>query len=179
MARALGSSRNLPAVRLFFAVGGAPVLVPYLRELGFTYLDTEKEYSYPLALGADAMTLFQLTQGYTQLSATGKTYTTINPIASITDSYGDLLYTKQHEERTKVIPDTVADMIRSILSDKNTMPQNRRRLRTLPLKNLALKTGTSDIKVGEKTLPRDGLSVIYTPTDVVVSRAGNTDGSAM
>lgn len=179
LAKALGSSRNLPAVRLFFAMGGDKTIVPYLRSLGFESLDPKREYSYPLALGADAMTLFQLAQAYTQLSATGETYTRINPIVSVTAPHGEVLYTKQHDQHQKLIPDTVAQMIRSILSDKNTMPQTRRRLRNLPITNFALKTWTSDIKVGTATLPRDALSVIYTPTDVIVTRAGNTDGTAM
>jgi len=50
--KALGGSRNLPAVRIFFALGGSDILVPYLRSLGLVDLDPDYPYSYPLVLGA-------------------------------------------------------------------------------------------------------------------------------
>lgn len=70
-------------------------------------------------------------------------------------------------------------MIWRILENPANMPADRRRLRNVALTHLALKTGTSDIKVGNEPRPRDGISVVYTPTDVIVSWAGNTDGAPM
>jgi hypothetical protein len=70
-------------------------------------------------------------------------------------------------------------MIWNILADKNHMPASRWPWRLIPIKNFALKTGTSDKKIGGKSYPKDGRMVLYTPEDVIISRAGNTNGSAM
>lgn len=137
------------------------------------------EYGYPLALGANEMTLLQLSQAYIQLSATGEVYAQINPILRITDGEGEVVYQKPTSRFKKVIPDTVGDMIWRILANPSNMPTDRRWLRNLGMDNIALKTGTSDAKIGTKIFPRDGVSVVYTPTDVIVTRAGNTDGKAM
>lgn len=122
----------------------------------------------------------QLAQSYIQLSITGNTYPLINPILSITTNQGKTIYTKPATRFTKQIPDGVADMIRQILATSLYMPENWRRLHDkLPLQHIALKTGTSDIKAGKTAYPRDGLSIIYSPTDLIITRAGNTDGHPM
>jgi membrane peptidoglycan carboxypeptidase len=180
IAWALAWSRNLPVVRIFLALWGAQTFVPYLQSLWFTSLDsTKKEYGYPLALGADEATLLQLAQWYLQLSTTWTVYPEINPIQRIIWPDGNMVYEKQPSRLKKIIPDTVAEMIWRILENPSNMPTEWRWLRNLPVKNLALKTGTSDIKVNGDPRPRDGVSVIYTPRDVIISRAGNTDGKAM
>lgn len=179
LATALAWSRNLPVVRIFLALGGAKTFVPYLQALWFTSLDDNTEYDYPLALGANEMTLLQLSQAYIQLSTTGEVYPQINPLLRITDSDGEVVYQKPMSRFKKIIPDTVGDMLWRILANPSNMPTDRRWLRNMDLDHMALKTGTSDAKVGTKILPRDGVSVIYTPTEVIVSRAGNTDGKAM
>lgn len=180
IATALAWSRNLPVVRMFFAFGGEKVFVPFLQSLGFTKLDPEnKQYGYPLVLGSDEATLTQLAQAYIQLSTVWDFFPEINPIARILAPDGAIIYQKPTSRFRKVIPETVWDMLWRILSNQRNMPQDWRRLRNLPVKNLALKTWTSDIKVRWKPYPRDGVSVVYGPEDVIVSRAGNTDGSAM
>jgi penicillin-binding protein 1A len=180
IASALAWSRNLPAVRIFLALGGAQTFVPYLQSLWFTSLDSiNKEYGYPLALGADEATLLQLAQGYIQLSTTWSVYPEINPIQRIIAPDGTTIYQKPPSRIKKVIPDTVAEMIWRILENPSNMPAEWRWLRNLPINNLALKTWTSDIKVNGEPRPRDGVSVVYTPTEVIISRAGNTDGAAM
>lgn len=180
IATALAWSRNLPVVRIFFAFGGEKIFVPYLQALWFTRLDPEtKTYGYPLALGSDEATLTQLAQAYIQLSTAWDYFPEINPVVRIEAPDGTIIYQKPKSRFRKVIPETVGDMIWRILSNQRNMPQDRRRLRNLPLQHLALKTGTSDIKVGWKPFPRDGISVVYWATDVIVSRAWNTDGSAM
>ena len=122
----------------------------------------------------------QLAQGYIQISVTGSSYPLINPIAQIRTNQGDVIYRKPTTRFIKQIPDTVANTIRQVLANPSYMPENRRRLHDrLPLRFLALKTGTSDIKVGDTAYPRDGLSIVYSPTDLVITRAGNTDGHPM
>lgn len=179
LATALAWSRNLPVVRIFLALWWAKVFVPYLKSLWFTSLDGTKSYGYPLALGADEATLLQLAQAYTQLSVTGTVYPEISPIQRIIAPDESVIYEKPTSRFKKVIPDTVAEMIWRILSNPSNMPADWRWLRNIALQHVALKTGTSDIKVEWEARPRDGISVIYTPTDLIISRAWNTNGAPM
>lgn len=179
IATALASSRNLPVVRMFLALGGERVFLPYLRQLWFTSIDMKQQYSYALALWAVENTLIDLAQGYIQLSVTGTLYPTINPIQKIVDSKWTIMYQKSWKSNPKVIPDTVSDMLRTILSNKSYMPSDRWRLHQFPIQNIALKTGTTDKKQAWRIFPRDGLSVVYTAEDVIVTRAWNTDWTVM
>ncbi len=176
---ALAWSRNLPVVRLFYTLWWKEVLVPYLQSLWFEDLKNDKEYAYPLVLWADESTLEQLAQAYIQLSKTWFTYPKITWIHTIKKPWWDIFYNNPWSIYEKEIPDTVGDMIWSILSNRSALPQNRKWLRNLPVDNIALKTWTSDVKVRGKPYPRDALSVLYTAQDVIVSWAWNTDWSAM
>ena len=48
--KALGFSRNIPAVKMFFAVGGEDVVKPFLQSLGLSGIKNNISYGYPLAL---------------------------------------------------------------------------------------------------------------------------------
>jgi membrane peptidoglycan carboxypeptidase len=50
--KALGYSRNIPAVKMYFSVGEEKALKPFLKDLGISTLIDNHEYGYPLALGA-------------------------------------------------------------------------------------------------------------------------------
>ena len=66
-AEALGSSLNVPAVRALGLVGER-LVVEKLHALGFSNLKDEDQYGPSLALGTVDATLWDLTQGYRQLS---------------------------------------------------------------------------------------------------------------
>ncbi len=65
---ALGSSLNVPAVRVLSMLGEGPMLA-LLHELGFSQLAPEDYYGHSLALGTVDVSLWELTQGYRQLGA--------------------------------------------------------------------------------------------------------------
>ncbi len=46
-------------------------------------------------------------------------------------------------------------------------------------KSYAIKTGTSEKKVGTLSRPSDARMTSYTNRDIIISRAGHTDGKAM
>jgi penicillin-binding protein 1C len=66
-AEALGSSLNVPAVRVLDLIGERAVL-DKLREVGFENLKGDDYYGPSLALGTVDATLWELAQGYRQLS---------------------------------------------------------------------------------------------------------------
>ncbi len=76
-----------------------------------------------------------------------------------------------------------ANLIASILSNKDNMPASWVKNFTLNGLTYAIKSGTSDVKVqqnGEEVvLPRDGWLVSYTPSKVGIFWSGNTDGKPM
>lgn len=176
---ALAGSRNIPAIKMFFAVGGEKPFKEFLSKIGITSLDKENDhYGYPLAIGAGELQMFQLAKAYTHLSAMGKP-AEVNPILEIRGSDGSLLYKKQVKLEQQVIPAGVAYLLRSILSDNSNMPAGWSSTFTIPGLTLATKSGTTNVVKGNQKLPRDGWLVTYTPSKVLVMRAGNTDGSAL
>lgn len=69
---ALAHSRNIPAVKVYFAAGKEPALKPYLQKLGLTSLRNSTSYGYSLALGAGEVSMIEMAQAYSQLSQKGE-----------------------------------------------------------------------------------------------------------
>lgn len=176
---ALAGSRNIPAIKMFYAVWWESVVKPYLEKLGLKSLnDTVGYYSYPLAIGAGEVPMIEMTNAYMHLSAMGKP-AEINPILEIRASDGTLLYKKQVKTQKQVIPAGIAYLIWDILSTKSNFPSDRQSTFTYPGINFATKSGTTNVKKNGENYPRDGWFVAYTPSDVMLFWWGNTDGSAL
>lgn len=176
---ALAASRNLPAIKMFLMVGGENPFKEFLQKLWVSSLTMDKEiYGYPLAIGAGEIPLFQMVQAYTHLSAWGKP-AKLNPILEINGPNGDVLYKKKVEEEISVIPPGVAYLLWRILSDMDNMPAAWRKTFDFPAIKFATKSGTTNVVIGEKKLPRDGWFVAYTPSKVMMFWAGNNDSKPL
>lgn len=175
--KALGFSRNIPAVKMFFALGGEGVAKPYLQRLGLSWIKNEIEYGYPLALGAGEVSMLELAEAYSHLSTA--TPARINPILEIRTSNWELLYSKEVEKKENLIKPGIITLMWKILSD----PSNRLGVWTTKfnVKGLtyALKTGTSNVKTDRGSRPRDGWLAAYTPSRVVLMWAGNANATPM
>jgi penicillin-binding protein 1A len=178
--QALAGSRNIPAIKMFFSVGGENVVKGFLASLGISNLqEGEKHYGYPIAIGASEMKMLDLTNAYMHLSAMGKP-ARINPILEIRWPDNSLLYKKEIAFQEQIIPTGVAYLIRKILSENSNLPSDRVRQFTAPGRlTMATKSGTTNIVKWEEKLPRDGRLMTYTPSKVLWLWWGNTDGSAM
>lgn len=174
--RALGQSRNIPAIKLYFLDGGQKEIIPYARKLGITSLDPNFDYNWPLALGSGEITLLELTQTYAVFANNG-TKKDITPILKIVDSRGRVLEEwKDNLNKEEVINPQVAFLINDILSDKSVGLGPKLEIEGY---KTAAKTGTSTKRLSEdKVLPTNLLMFHYTPKIVVSVWAGNTDGSA-
>ena len=174
---ALGHSRNIPAVKMYLAIGGEDAVKPYLQSLGLSSITNDIFYGYPLALGAGEVTMLELAEAYSHL--TTQTPATINPILEIRDANGTIIYQKETEEKAELIPEGVKYLMRRILSD----PANRLagRVSKFNVSGLtyALKTGTSNVKTDKGNRPRDGRLAAYTPDNLVLMRAGNANATPM
>ncbi len=81
--KALGHSRNIPAIKMYFAVGGQDKLIPYFNSMGINSYDVKKDYGYPLAIGAGELRMMELGNAYMQLSSINGAPAKINPILQI------------------------------------------------------------------------------------------------
>lgn len=178
--RALGYSRNIPAIKMYYAVGGQEKLIPFLNDIGIQSYDVNKDYGYPLAIGAGELKMMELANAYMHLSAMGRP-AKINPILEIRGADGQIIYQKQPQQQSQIVPEWVAYIIWKILSDTVNLPSswvNNFVVRGLTYANKSGTTNLKDPKTG-KNLPRDGWLAGYTPSKVAVFWAGNTQWNAM
>jgi membrane peptidoglycan carboxypeptidase len=175
---ALGHSRNIPSVKLFEAIGGEEVVKPYFQQLGLSGILTNRDYGYPLALGAGEVTMLELAEAYAYL--TTSTPADLNPILEITSADGFLIYQKEVKEKEKdLIPDGVKYLMRKILSDPNSRLAGWVSKFNVAGLTYALKTGTSNVKTDKGNRPRDGWLAAYTPDNLILMRAGNANATPM
>lgn len=171
---ALWHSRNIPAIKMFVAVGWEDVVKPYLKSLWLP-LDDNTNYGYPLAIWAAEVSLLDLASAYSQLTTT--TPAEIDPILSITSADGSIIYEKEVVEKEDIIPEWVKYLIWKILSDTwNRLWGTKFNVSWL---TFALKTWTSNMKTAKWNRPRDWLVAAYTPDNLVLMWAGNADASPM
>lgn len=176
--QALAFSRNIPAIKMFFALWGEEIAKPWLKKIGLASLSDTVEYGYPMALGAGEVTMLELADAYAQLSRQWERVA-INPILEIRSSDGSILYEKEVVTEESVITPGAASLIREILSNTANMPSTWVNMFSVRGLKLAIKSGTSDVKTPNGTRPRDGWLASYTPSKVAIFWVGNTDGAPM
>ena len=176
--KALGHSRNIPAAKVFTALGGEAVAKPFLKSLGLSWISDNVEYWYPLALWAAEVTMLEFANAYAHLSTA--TPAVINPILEIRSRDGSILYEKTGQNlQPGVIKPGIISLIWKILSDTaNGIPGWENKFSVAGLK-IALKTWTSDAKTDRGNRARDWWLAAYTPSKVMLFRAGNADGTPM
>ena len=177
--KALGQSRNLPAIQAYFLAGGQDYIIDLVSKMGITSLDKSHSYGYPLALGAGEIPLMEMVQGFSVFANMGKK-TEITPIIKIENSNGDIIEQHETKEAEEVIDPQVAFLIDSILSDDSVKLGGNL---IVDGHTVATKTGTptkeNKKKAGGAVAPSDGLAFGYTPSITVGVWSGNTDGSAL
>ncbi len=178
--RALGMSLNIPAIETYFLAGEEKEIVPFVNKFGIK-IKSGHEYGWPLALGTAEVKLIEMTAGFGVFANGGKLYPTTG-ILKITNAQGNILEEwKTPKQEPLIIDPQIAFLINNILSDPthNLGPRVR-----IPGYIVAAKTGTSSKKdpsdpSGEKILPSNNLTFMYT-TDIVTGVwVGNTDGKAL
>jgi membrane peptidoglycan carboxypeptidase len=169
---ALGSSYNIPAVKVLNEIG-VNQLIQTAKDLGITTFTTPERYGLSLTLGGGEVKLVDMMSVYGTFSQLGKKYDA-QPILKITDSEGKILEDNTNPEGKKVLESGVAYMINSILSDNKarTPAFGPNSLLVIPGHTVAVKTGTTDSK-------RDNWTFGYTPEYVVGTWVGNNDNSPM
>lgn len=168
---ALGSSYNVPAVKMLAAIG-IPDMIQTARDLGITTFNEAGRFGLSLTLGGGEVTMLQMMGVYGTLSQLGR-LNNPTPILKVTDSAGNVLEEYKNSSK-QAIQAEIAYLLTSILSDNKarTPAFGPNSLLNITGQAVAVKTGTSDNK-------RDNWTFGYTKDFVVGTWVGNNDNSPM
>lgn len=174
---ALGSSINIPAVKLLALVGIKNMLTTAYN-LGLTTLaptpENVRRFGLSITLGGGEVKPLDLAASYAVFANGGYR---VEPVAilKVTDPKGKVLYEyKKSSSKKRVLSEEVAFIISHMLSDNNarliTFGENS--YLNIRGRTIAVKTGTTDDK-------RDNWTIGWTPSILVATWVGNNDNSEM
>ncbi len=172
MAKALGGSLNVPAVKTLYLTG-VPDAITLAKNLGVDSLNPNRDYGLSLVLGGGEVKLLDHVHAYATL-ATGGVKHAMTPILRVEDSKGAVLEQYQPDAGVRVVDEKYVAMLDSIISNNTNRAwifgeNNPLRFDNRPV---AAKTGTTNEW-------RDGWTIGYTPSLAVGVWAGNNDNSIM
>lgn len=178
--RALGQSRNIPAIKAYFLDGEQNPIIELAAKLGITTLDKTRDYGYPLAIGAGEVKMIDLVTAYATFADGGK-----RPIPTavlkVVDREGNTVEEWKPESVNtweQALDPEVAYLITDILSDVNNhVTQNL----VIPGHTVAAKTGTSTNKTKSKgtAYPMDLWTIGYSTTIAGAVWSGNNRGDPL
>lgn len=169
---ALGSSYNVPAVKILAAFG-VQKMIQRGQELGITSWNDPSRYGLSLTLGGGEVKMIDLAVVYGVLANNG-VRVDLNPILEVKNSKGKILEKNVSGIQTPVLNPGVAFLLTSILSDNNarTPAFGSNSQLYIPNRQVAVKTGTTQNL-------RDNWTIGYTPTRLVAVWVGNNDNTPM
>ncbi|GAG29953.1 unnamed protein product, partial [marine sediment metagenome] len=172
---ALGSSLNIPAVKMLQLVGLRDML-QVAHEVGLETLEPTEEnmrrFGLSIALGGGEVRLIDLASAYSAFANGGEK---INPvvITKVEDARGKTIWEYKEERKKQVMSEEEAFLINHVLSDNNA------RLLTFGANSylnmgseIAVKTGTTNDK-------RDNWTIGWSDSILVGVWVGNNDNSPM
>ncbi|MEK7517735.1 MAG: PBP1A family penicillin-binding protein [Patescibacteria group bacterium] len=173
--QALGNSINIPAIKVLSKIG-VPTMIALAKKMGITTWEDSNRFGLAITLGGADVKMTDMATVY-GVFANGGYRVDLNPILSLTDSFGNILEEKKdldYSPKQQVIDPAVAFIISDILSDNKAREMEFGLNSPLHIPNfdVSVKTGTSDNK-------RDNWTIGYTPNYVVAVWVGNNDNSPM
>lgn len=168
----LGSSYNIPAVKMLSMVG-IPEMISTAKEMGITTFDKTNTYGLSLTLGGGEVKMTDMMVAYGVFAQNGTRYES-EAILKVLDSQNNVLEDNSQPSGKKVLNPEVAYFINDILSDNKarTPAFGGNSLLKINGHIVAVKTGTTDNK-------KDNLTYGYTPEYVVGVWVGNNDNTPM
>jgi penicillin-binding protein 1C len=170
---ALGSSRNIPAVKLLYLTGVADSLKT-AKDFGIKTLLDPNQYGLTLVLGGGEVRLIDMVTAY-GVFATEGIYNEPVAILSVEDKQGNVLEKFEGPQETRVYPREPLQKLNDVLSDNNA------RLGLFSSVNNFMYFGGRDVagKTGTTNNNRDAWMMGYTPNLVVGVWSGNNDNTPM
>ena len=180
--RALGQSRNIPAIKAYFLAGQEDEILDFVEKLGISGIKARKPvggFGPALAIGAGEVTMFDMVRAYVAFANTGL-QKEIVPMLKVEDRNKKILYEWDPQKDIKeieVIDPQVAYLINDVLSDESVKLGQRL---TIPGHAVATKTGTSNKEIRKDVIRANNMwSFGYTPQIVTGVWTGNTDGKEL
>jgi len=169
---ALGSSLNVPAVKVLSAIGVSR-MIDQGKKLGITTWDDTSRFGLSLTLGGGEVKMVDMAVAYGTLATLGNKVQ-LNPILEIKDSKGKILQSLKATTYEKVLAPEIAFILNDILSDNSARTPifGSHSLLVIPGKTVAAKTGTTNNL-------KDNWAIGYTPSYVALAWVGNNDSSPM
>jgi len=177
--KALGQSRNIPAIKAYFLGGGQDPIIALAEKMGINFQELQSDpthsYGYPLAIGAAGVRLIDMVSAYSVFADGGVRHEPTT-ILKITNNKGDVLEQWQPDEGQPVLDPQIAYLITSILSDTSVRLSPNM---TVPGQINAAKSGTSNgyknVNGKKVYFPNDLLTFGYTTRLVAGVWTGNND----
>jgi 1A family penicillin-binding protein len=169
--QALGSSLNIPAVKVLQHIG-VDALIAQATRMGISTLADSDRFGLALTLGGGEVRLLELTAAYAAFANGGHR---VNPIAirHIEDAEGNVIWKRVPQPGMSVLSPQVAYLITDILSDPEA------RMLTFGDSHILRLTRPAAVKTGTTTDWRDNWTIGYTPDLVVGVWVGNPDNTPM
>ncbi|MBI4037027.1 penicillin-binding protein [Candidatus Daviesbacteria bacterium] len=169
---ALGSSYNIPAVKMLSTIGVSTMLQT-AKDLGITTFNKPNDYGLSLTLGGAGVKMIDMMTLYGVLASGGVKYQP-QAILTVTDSHGHVLEDDSEPDGHQALSAEISYLLTSILADNGARtpafgPNSQLKIDG---HTVAVKTGTSDVK-------KDNWTFGYTPKFVVGVWVGNNDNSPM
>jgi len=173
---ALGSSLNIPSVKIL-ALVGVDSMLKTAFDMGLNTLEPTQEnigrLGLSVTLGGGEVRLIDLASAYSAFANGGQKIEPVS-ILEVKDQKGKVLHKHKQIKGKRVLTEEQAYLINNILSDNNarliTFGENS--LLNIPTRSVAVKTGTTDDM-------RDNWAIGWTPDSLVAVWVGNNDNSAM
>lgn len=169
---ALGSSYNVPAVKILAAFG-VKKMIERGQQMGINTWQDPSRYGLSLTLGGGEVKMTELATAYGVLANQG-IRTNLNPILKVADSRGKILEETPKGELIQAIKPETAYLLTDILSDNSarTPAFGPNSLLNIADRKVAVKTGTTQNL-------RDNWTIGYTPSRLVAVWVGNNDNTPM
>lgn len=169
---ALGSSYNIPAVKIL-AANGVENMIELGKKMGITTWDETGRFGLSLTLGGGEVTMLDMATAYGAFANAGEKIN-LHPILVVRDSNGKVLEKLASFPSERVLDSRVAYLITDILSDNNARAPafGFRSDLFIPGHQIAVKTGTTNNL-------RDNWTIGYSPDRLAVVWVGNNDNSPM
>ena len=169
---ALGSSYNVPAVKVLAAFG-VKRMIQRGQEMGITTWNDPSRFGLSLTLGGGEVKMTDMAVVYGVLANNG-IRVDLNPILEVKNSKGKILEENLSGNQAPALNPGIAFLLTDILSDNTARTPAFGPDSQLNISNrqVAVKTGTTQNL-------RDNWTIGYTPSRVVVVWVGNNDNSSM
>ncbi len=174
----LGSSYNIPAVRLLVDIG-IDSMIAKARAMGISSWNDTSRFGLALTLGSGEVTMYDMMQVYGTF-ANGGLSVPLNPLIAVRGYDGKMLYSNPCVQSVspcnarRTLSSMAAYQITSVLSDNQarTPAFGARSVLVIPDQEVAVKTGTTNSL-------RDNWTFGYTQDRVVGVWVGNNDNTPM